>query len=291
MRSAAALALLLLLATAGHAGLREEQLDLPVEVSNAFGKLLRGTIKVTVFSDDDTPRPAPLMVLNHGRSAESQQRAAMGRVRYLEASRFFVSQGFIVAVPTRMGYGVSGGEDVESTGGCERKNYPAGYAAATQQTLAVLERLRQRQDAAQDRAVVVGQSFGGATAAAVAALNPAGVQASINFAGGGGGNPKTQPRRPCAPQQLERMFRGYGRTAKVPMLWIYTENDMYMGPKHPKEWFDAYVAEGAPAEFVHFPPHGEDGHLLFTRHPEAWKPTVSRFLQAHGFQPPAPKGL
>lgn len=288
--SAATLTILLLIAAASQARLQEEQIEVPVEVTDAYGKVLRHAIKVTVFSDTANPTPAPVLVLNHGRSSEPEKRAALGRARYSDASRFLVKHGFIVAVPTRMGYGETGGDDVEDTGTCGRKNYPPGYAAAAQQTLAVLEVVRQRADADKERAVVMGQSYGGATAATVAALNPAGVRAAINFAGGGGGNPKTQPQRPCAPQQIERMFRGYGKTAKVPMLWIYTENDMYFGPKLPKEWFDAYVGEGAPAEFVQYPPHGEDGHSLFTRFPEVWKPRVVQFLGSQGFKAPTSKG-
>jgi dienelactone hydrolase len=263
---------------------------LPVTVNDAYGKRIEHTIKVTVFSDDANPRPAPVLVLNHGRAADAQDRLKLGRARYTDASKFLVRLGFIVAVPTRIGYGVTGGEDVEYTGSCEKKNYPPGYAAAAAQTLAVLEAMRERPDAAKDRAVMMGQSFGGATAVTLAALNPPGVQASINFAGGGGGNPKTQPHRPCAPQSLEQMFGGYGKTAKVPMLWVYTENDMYFGPKYPKEWFDAYIGGGAPAQFVQFPPHGDDGHILFTRFPEVWKPKVVDFLEAQGFRAPPAKG-
>lgn len=292
MKSAAsaALAALLLMATAAQARLQEEQIDVPVEVTDGYGKVLRHAIKVTVFSDTANPTPAPVLVLNHGRSTEAQQRAALGRARYAEASRFFVRQGFIVAVPTRMGYGQTGGEDVEDTGSCGKKNYAPGYAAAAQQTLAVLDVVRQRPDADKQTAVIMGQSFGGTTAVTVAALNPSGVTAAINFAGGGGGNPKTHPQQPCAPQQLERMFRVYGKTAKVPMLWVYTENDTYFGPKLPKEWFDAYVSEGAPGQFVQFPPHGEDGHSLFTRFPDVWKPRVAEFLEAQGFKSPSLKG-
>ncbi|HWP12712.1 MAG TPA: dienelactone hydrolase, partial [Ramlibacter sp.] len=96
--------------------------------------------------------------------------------------------------------------------------------------------------------------------------------------------------RPCAPAQLEHMFRMHGKTARVPMLWIYTENDMFMGPRHPKEWFAAYVREGAPAEFVQYPPLGEDGHGLFTRFPDVWIPKVVEFLQTQGFGLPSLKG-
>jgi dienelactone hydrolase len=293
MRLIAVIALFLssLLATAVSAVVREEQVDLPVQVVDGYGKSISQVIKVTVFSDDSNPRPAPVMVINHGRAATAEGRAALGRARYSAISQFFVRQGFIVAVPTRIGYGLSGGEDVEDTGGCSSKRYPPAYAAAAQETLAVLAVARQRPDAAQDRAVIMGQSYGDAIAVAMAGLNPPGVQASVNFAGGGGGDPKGRPQRPCSPQQLERMFEGYGQTAKVPMLWIYTENDMYFGPTHPKEWFDAYVKAGAPAQFVQFPPHGEDGHSLFTRFPDVWKPKVVEFLAAQGFKTPASKGI
>ena len=280
-----AFAAALLLAAVAQARVVEEQIELPVKVSDAYGKTVEQAIKVTVFSDDANPRPAPVLVLNHGRAADPSDRVKLGRARYTDASRFFVQRGFIVAVPTRIGYGVTGGDDVEYSGPCTRKNYPPGFAAAAAQTVAVLEAVRQRPDAARDRAVVMGQSYGGATAVAIASLNVPGVQLAINMAGGSGGNPKTQPQQPCQPQLLERLFRGYGETAKTPMLWIYTENDMYFGPTHPREWHAAFTAAGGKAELTQFPPHGEDGHLLFSRFPQAWQPRVAQFLDANGFRP------
>jgi hypothetical protein len=48
---------------------------------------------------------------------------------------------------------------------------------------------------------------------------------------------ETQPNEPCRPDLLKEMFGLYGKTAKVPSLWIYTENDKYFGPVYPKQWF------------------------------------------------------
>ncbi|MGC1173555.1 dienelactone hydrolase family protein [Polaromonas sp.] len=270
-------------ATSAHAKLIEEVIKVPVKVTDNYGKEVAQDIVVTIFYDDIAPKPYPLLVLGHGRAPEAEGRAAVGRAKYSTNSRWLTRLGFMVAVPTRVGYGESGGEDVEYTGECNRKNYPPGYAAAAEQTLKVLEILRQRPDAAKDRAVIMGQSFGGATAITVAAQNPPGIQATINFAGGGGGNPKTKPQQPCATPLLERMFANYGKTARIPTLWIYTENDMFLGPKFPKEWFDAFKAAGGIGEYTLYPPLGADGHGLFSKAPEIWQPRVLEFLRANGY--------
>lgn len=269
--------------TASHAKLVEEVIKVPVVVKNSFGKEVAQDIVVTVFYESTAPKPYPVLVLGHGRAPDAASRAALGRFKYSANSRWLTQLGFMVAVPTRVGYGESGGEDVEDTGDCRRKNYPPGYKAAAEQNLKVLEVMRHRPDTAKDKAVMVGQSFGGATAITTAALNPPGVQATINFAGGGGGNPDTQPQNPCAPSMLEAMFGHYGKTARTPTLWIYTENDMYFGPKLPKEWFDAFKANGGVGDYVRFPANGKNGHGLFTQDPDVWKPLVLEFLKANGY--------
>ena len=272
-----------LIAGAAAARVVQEKLDVPVTVNNAQGVAVTRDVVVTVFFDDASAGPRPLLVLNHGRAADREGRAALGRAQYTVASQWFAQHGFVVVIPTRIGYGVTGGEDVEDTGRCEHKNYDPAYAASADLTLQVITAMRRRRDVAPDRTVVVGQSFGGATSITLAARNPPGVQAYINFAGGGGGNPKDRPQRPCAPEKLERLFAGYGKTARAPTLWIYCENDMYFGPKYPRAWFDAFRAAGGIGEFHQFPANGDDGHRLFSAAPELWQPRVLAFLNANGF--------
>ncbi|MEK8053541.1 alpha/beta fold hydrolase [Ideonella sp. DXS22W] len=274
-------------AQAVPAALSEQVLQVPVSVVDAWGKAVEQPITVTLFHEAAARAPRPLLLLNHGRAPKAADRAAMGRARYSAVVPWLVAQGFTVAVPTRIGYGVSGGPDVEDSGAaCDRKNYPPGYRAAATQTLAVVQALQDRPEVQPGRTVVMGQSYGGATAVAVAALNPPGVVAAINVAGGGGGNPETQPQRPCATPQLERLFAEYGRTARLPMLWIYTENDQFFGPAYPRAWFAAFREAGGRAEFTQFPPHGDDGHSLFTRFPKVWQPRVAEFLRQQGFEIP-----
>jgi dienelactone hydrolase len=267
------------------AQLLEEQFQLPVRVLDRHGKAVAQNIVVTTFFDDSTPSPRPLLVLNHGRAPSPQGRAALGRSRYPEASAWLARLGFVVALPTRVGYGVSAGPDVEASGLCAQRHYAPVFAAAAEQSLSVLAAMRQRPGVAPDRAVFMGQSFGGLTTLALAARQPAGVQAFINFSGGGGGHPSAHPQQPCSPAPLQALFASYGQSARQPSLWLYAQNDEYFGPTLPRQWFEAYRAQGGPGEFVQLPPVGEPngGHALLSVAPALWQPLVLRFLRANGY--------
>jgi dienelactone hydrolase len=278
-----------LTAPTAHAKLVQSIINVPVKVTNAYGKTIEQDAVVTVFHDDTTPKPRPIALINHGRSVKPEERAAFGRSTAITNARWFAAMGFMVVVPTRLGYGVTGGEDVEDTGGCNNKNYPPGYEAAAVQTMQVLEAIRQRPDVLPNRTLILGQSFGGSTAITVAAKNPPGVLATINFAGGGGGNSETHPQQPCGTNRLKAMFATYGETARIPTLWVYTENDQWMGHKFPREWFDAFKAKGGVGQFALFPPNGKDGHGLFSQDPKVWRPTAIEFLRANGYPDLRPK--
>jgi dienelactone hydrolase len=129
--------------------------------------------------------------------------------------------------------------------------------------------------------LLVGQSFGGATVLAVASKNEPGVVAAINFAGGSGGRPKTHPGAPCRDDRLAATLASYAK-AKVPTLWLYSDNDQYWGARLPKLWFDGFVKSGGRGRFVELPPSGEDGHSSFSRNAVAWRPPVEAFLREIG---------
>ncbi len=274
--------LLLALAHPCAAFVVEEVVELPVTVKTIYGKSVSHPFKVTVFHDNAVHR-SPFVVINHGRAVKKEDRAKIGRARYADISRYLMGKGFAVFVPTRIGYGETGGEDVEDTGSCQGKNYPPGYEAAAEQTRKVLDHARSLPYVDANRGLVIGQSFGGATAITIAADNPQGVVATVNFAGGGGGNPIDFPEKPCRNDLLTRMFADYGKTAKIPTLWVYSENDRYFGKERPREWFKAFQDAGGKGEFVQLPAHGKDGHPSFTSNPTAWKPAFEDFLRRNGF--------
>ena len=281
LRSAIAL-LLLALVQPCAAAMVEEVVELPVTVKDMYGKSVSRPIKVTVFRDDALPR-APFLILNHGRAMKPEDREKLGRARYTDNSKYFLAKGFAVFVPTRIGYGVTGGDDVEYSGTCGGKQYLPGYEAAAEQTRKVLDHARSLPYVDGSRGLVIGQSYGGATAITIAADNPQGVIATVNFAGGGGGNPIDSPERPCRPDLLEKMFAGYGATAKIHTLWVYSENDRYFGKERPREWFKAFQDAGGKGEFVQLAAHGKDGHPSFTSNAAAWKPAFEDFLRRNGF--------
>jgi dienelactone hydrolase len=271
---------------AAFAKLVEEVVDLPVSAKNIYGAAFSQPIKLTVWRDD-TRKASPFLVLNHGRPASSADMAKMGRQRYADNAQYFVSQGFAVFVPTRMGYGPGGGEDVEYAGDCGTRNYPPAFEAAAEQVLRAIDHARGQPYVNKARGLVVGQSYGGATAIAIAAKNPEGVVAAVNFAGGGGGNPASRPERPCSEARLRDLYAVYGRTAKLPTLWLYSENDRYWGKELPRRWFEGYVKSGGRGEFVQLrpldPSKGDDGHAIFTRDPAAWREPFEAFLRKNGF--------
>jgi len=130
------------------------------------------------------------------------------------------------------------------------------------------------------RAIVVGQSAGGWGGIALASRNPSGVRAVINFAGGRGGRSNLEPNNNCAPDRLIAAAGAFGRTARTPSLWIYTENDSFFGPAISKQMADAFRRAGGNAEYHLLPAFGEEGHVLVTSQTAVanWRPIVEKFL-------------
>jgi dienelactone hydrolase len=264
----------------GRAGaaIVEEIIQLPVRVTDMRGTAVNHTITVTIFRESDRAR-SPFLILNHGRASSEADRAKIGRARYSGNARYFLSKGFAVFVPTRIGYGVTGGPDVEYSGNCNSRNYPPVYEVAAQQSLAVLRHAKTLPYVDPEKGLVVGQSFGGATAIALAAKKIPGVLAAVNFAGGGGGNPKTRPERPCRDDLMADLFASYGANARIPTLWLYSENDQYWGKDKPKAWFERFIKRGGSGQFVQLPPAEDDGHRSFTSNPAGWRPAFEQFLR------------
>jgi len=273
------------------ADIREAVVRVPVSVENHIGRTIQADVVVTTFRPAG-PGPFPLAVLNHGRPVSELDRAAMKRQRLEGAARFFVRKGFAVAVPTRIGYGeLAGAGDPEASVKCDAPRYETAANAAAAQVAAVVRFMQSAADIDARRVVIAGQSLGGfATMAATGERLP-GVVAAIDFAGGHGGNPDTHTGEPCRPDELARRFADFGRRAAqggqpVPTLWVFTENDRFISPRHQERWSAAYREAGGLAQTRRMPAFGEDGHQLFAKGNDIWQPIVDEFLKPLGFPIP-----
>jgi dienelactone hydrolase len=226
----------------------------------------------------DRAGPFPLAILNHGSPRSASDRPGM-MVRYPSASAWFAARGFAVAVPTRRGYGLTGGAWAETQGRCDSPDYYGAGRTTAQDIRAAVLYFRTQPFVDPDRIVLVGQSAGGWGVLASAGQKLPGVAAIVNFAGGRGSRGADQV---CSPAALVDAARRFGAGADLPVLSIYTANDSYFNPSLARQIHEAFVAGGASrARLLQLSAFGRDGHGLFAHRdgPDVWGPPVEAFLR------------
>ncbi len=239
-------------------------------------------IDVTVFRPEGAG-PFPVVVLSHGSPRSADERRRAGRQRMAAQSRVFVEMGFAVLVPTRRGYGESGGEWAEAYGTCTDPDYFTAGLESARDLRAAVDAVRREPWADTSRVVLAGQSAGGWASVAAASQPFQGLVAVVNFAGGRG---SLGPNEVCGESRLVEAMARYGSQARVPALFVYSVNDLFFGPSLARRMFAAFTGSGARADFVQAPPQVGDGHGYFARAMRDWSPRVARFLRKLGALPP-----
>ena len=263
--------------------LREEVLRTQATVKDMFGRQETMALPITVYRPPGDG-PYPLVVFNHGRAVEAK-RAVQRRYRPEAAARYLVAKGFVVLVPNRIGYWETYGSFDPEYSAC--KNIEPMSLAASEQVLTAVALAKTLPYVDTSRWLVAGQSVGGLTAVATVGRAPPGLVGGINFSGGTGGNPDTKPGRPCNPYATTQYWGEIAKNARVPMLWLYWENDKYWGADIPKAWHKAWVDGGGKAQFTGLAAVGEDGHSGLGIDMDHWLPVVDAFLAQLGFDMPA----
>ncbi|HET7524450.1 MAG TPA: dienelactone hydrolase family protein [Burkholderiaceae bacterium] len=262
--------------------LHEQVLRLPVTVKDSYGRQETRSIALTQFKPPGDG-PFPLAIVSHGR-ATAERRSQQGRQRFEPLARYLVNKGFVVLVPTRVGYGDTYGDfDPEDHGGCSAMRVEPVALAASDQVIAAAQFARTLAYVDASQWVAIGQSVGGLTSVAVASRNPPGLIGAINFSGGAGGDPQHRPGQPCTPVQIERLWRQQAATVQVPMLWLYWDNDKYWGAEQPKRWYQAFSEGGGKAQMHTLPAAGVDGHGGVNIDMDTWVPIVEAYLARLGF--------
>lgn len=240
------------------------------------------------------PGPFPLVIHSHGRAVKAADRAALEYPVAVGHGNYWLRKGVAVVAPVRPGYGETGGPDVEDSGArwsgdqCRGRPQFTRIALTARRTVQATHQWALRQPwVRKDRILLQGQSVGGLTAVAAAALNLPGVVAAVNFAGGTGGNPVVSPGESCQPDLLTETWRQFGQQTRVPSLWLYAENDQYWGPTMPREWHAAYRTGGSDSTLVMTRPlEGRDGHQLLLHGGRLWSVPLDAFIQRVGLLAP-----
>jgi dienelactone hydrolase len=277
--------ILFLFCNSSFARIIEEIIEVPVSVSNSnFSNNPKFEQKITVtIWRDDSVKKSPYLLFSHGRAGTDQERGKFGRSSEKKNSEYFVSKGFTVILPTRIGYGVSGGPDADYSGACGNKNYLEARKVAIDQSKQVLNHVFDFSYIDRTKGIVVGQSVGGFTTIGLSAENISGLKGAINFAGGDGGDPIKSAEKPCGDYLIKDTFAKYGALNKVPTLWLYSVNDRFWGEQIPKDWFAAFQKAGGKGQFISLPAYKDDGHSIFRGNPNAWKNDFEKFIKEIGF--------
>jgi dienelactone hydrolase len=253
---------------------REQRWLIPT--SDGTGRLMRS---IVYRPRGETPRR--LVVINHG--APTSGPATLSQPRFEAASQWFVEQGYVVVVPQRRGYGETGGRYNESYGHCDNADFEGAGREGARDIAAAVAFMRRQPFVRAEGTWVVGQSAGGWATLAYASQNPPGVSGMVNFAGGRGGRRGNLANNNCSPDKLVKAAGVFGRTARVPALWIYTRNDSFFDPGLSKRMAAAYEQAGGMLEYRLLPAFGRDGHSLFSAAAgvPVWAPHVKAFLERH----------
>ena len=225
--------------------------------------------------------PFPLAVINHGSTADPDEREAMSLDEFEPVASWFVDHGYLVALPQRPGHGETGGPYLEDIGSCRDPDYERAGLGAAANIEAAVQYLTRQPFVQKTGVVLVGHSAGAWGALAEASQDAGPLRAVINFAGGLGGHSYGEPNRNCVPERLVQAAAAFGQITRIPTLWLYSANDTFFDAVLSQQMADAYRGGGGMAEYHLLPPFGEDGHFLIfsAKAVPIWAPIVARFLQ------------
>lgn len=259
-------------------GMLTEDIMVPAEGRGLFGRTeYRLATYVHKPDNFDSSQKYPVVIISHGTSVDPYTRTHT-RLDYTSASEYFVRKGFVAVVPMRRGYAGSDGASIaDSIGPCSNPDYSSAAREASRDIAAVISYVKSLPYADAHRILLVGTSTGGFASMAAASLNIEGVIGAINFAGGQGGLSRTESYgHACQEQRLIEVMGAFGK-ARVPTLWIYSEDDSFFGPKLAQAMFADFTRNGGRGRLVIAPPFG---HALLSREQgrDIWAPHGDEFL-------------
>jgi dienelactone hydrolase len=257
-------------------GIRFDTLQIPLPTSQGPRSI---ELEALVVRPDDG-LTHPLAVLNHGSPRDAADRPTMTPYRMWPQAVAFARRGWVAVAFLRRGYGHSQGEWAEGYGPCSSPDYAAAGRAGASDIAAVAGFMSGQSYVGKGNWISVGHSAGAFATVALTADPPRGLVAAIAFAPGRGSSAADAV---CGEKQLVSAFAEYGRTSRLPLLWVSAENDHFFGSRLVPLLTGAFSNAGGKVTFVKTPAFGGDGHQLFTTAGgiPVWSPIVDRFLAAN----------
>jgi len=226
----------------------------------------------------------PLALLTHGSATNPIERSQVTPWNYMPQAIWFARRGYVVLVVVRKGYGRSSGEQDVTHGNCQTslgRSFADSGEESASDLRAAINYAESLPEVDTGTIVSAGVSSGGFAQVALTVNPPPGLKAAISFAGGRGSDGSLHN---CNESGILSAFHNFGMKSRVPMLWIYAENDHWFPPELARRFDVAFREGGGIEDFVMVPPYLDEGHHFFGD-VTGWSPIVEQFLKEKGLLP------
>ncbi len=227
----------------------------------------------------------PVALITHGKARHKAEMINTHADLMLPQARDFAHRGFLSVAVVRRGFGRSDGTPGVAINApyakCSQSDLQLYFGVESNDLEAALRAIAAHPQADGSRMIAVGASVGGGAVLALAARKPKGLVAVVNLAGGMRLTDATGALV-CPPETPVSALATFG-SAKLPTLWIYSENDDVSAKDNIRKLHQAYTGAGGLAELHVIPPLQPSGHFVFDL-PQGrahWLPHLDRFLRAN----------
>jgi dienelactone hydrolase len=222
----------------------------------------------------DAPGRLPVALLTHGKLPTASRMLEQHATNLRAQARDLAERGWLAVVVMRRGFGASDGP-MAAPITCRSPSMMDFFQADADDLEATLKVVAKRPDADPNRIIAIGASAGGAAVTALAARNPKGLAAVISISGGLRFDTCNRDNL------LVAAMSAFGKTSRVPNLWVYAKNDKLFDPALVYRMHAAFLAGGADVKLVMLNPLGRNGHAIFDTPVgrDHWLPEMDAFLR------------